>query len=105
MGGEKHKMGGRQSENSQTQESLLAPGVPSIHSIFICEVFFFTIFHISSIISCITNNQVGLFYTQLHGLFAGFKASVKEGPGKEVAIATINMTISVNLTKTIVITT
>jgi len=29
-------------------------------------------------------HQVGLFYTQLHGLFAGFKASVKEGPGKEV---------------------
>ena len=27
MGGEEHKMGGRQSENSQTQESLLAPGV------------------------------------------------------------------------------
>ena len=37
MGGEKHKMGGRQSENSQTQESLLAPGVPNK---FILEIFF-----------------------------------------------------------------
>ena len=102
MGGEKHKVGGRQSENSQTQESLLAPGVPS--KVYLFARYFFTIFHISSVISCIINNQVGLFYTQLHGLFAGFKASVKEGPGKEVAIVTITMTISVNLTKTIVIT-
>jgi len=29
-------------------------------------------------------HQVGLFYTQLHGLYAGFQAAVKDGPGKEV---------------------
>ena len=34
----------------------------------------------------ITVDQVGLFYTQLHGLYAGFRDAVKEGPGKEVVM-------------------